>query len=88
MKYLIFAPTTTVVQHAEPATRLLVITSGEVDVLIEPQLHHHAESSLNIPEELHLKAGDFIGDFALLGNEDWGASTMLGLPGIDLEVVA
>ena len=88
MKYLIFAPTTTVVQHAEPATRLLVITSGEVDVLIEPQLHHHAESSLNIPEELHLKAGDFIGDFALLGDEDWGASTMLGLPGIDLEVVA
>ena len=32
--------------------------------------------------------GDFIGDFALLGDEDWGASVMLGVENIDVEVVA
>ena len=32
-----------------------------------------------------MRAGDFLGDFALLGDPDWGSSTLINLPLINLE---
>ena len=32
------------------------------------------------------RAGDFIGDFALLGVEDWGASTLISVHHVNIEV--
>ena len=32
------------------------------------------------------RAGDFIGDFALLGVEDWGASTLISVRHVNIEV--
>ena len=31
------------------------------------------------------RKGDFIGDFALLGNRDWGSSSLINVPFISIE---
>jgi hypothetical protein len=35
---------------------------------------------------LSFTAGDFLGDFALLGDNDWGSSILISMPNINLEV--
>ena len=34
------------------------------------------------------QSGDFLGDFALLGNTEWGESTMIGVPNVYMEATA
>lgn len=46
MRYMTFAPDSTIVKHGEPATRLIVVTDGECEVFVEPSLHDEVSVSL------------------------------------------
>ena len=53
------------------STRLLMLVDGQVVVDIE-------HPSMDV-KPMHLQPGDYIGDFGILGEDDWGASTMFNL---------
>jgi len=80
MRYVTYEPSSTIVDHGEPAESLLVIVSGEVDVLIDHEHHHFLD--------IRLQRGDFIGEYALIGEKNWGASSLLGVQGVDIEAIA
>jgi hypothetical protein len=66
MQYENFAPDTTVIPLGEPADRLIVIVSGEMNVTVESSDGSGHSDSANF------KSGDYLGDFALLEDIDWG----------------
>jgi CRP-like cAMP-binding protein len=81
MQYVTFEPSSSVVEHGEPATRLLVIIDGQVDCLVESRAQQH-----HLPN-IRLVHGDFIGEFAILGDTNWGSSVMIGVEDVEVEVV-
>ena len=83
MEYHTFAPGAIIVEFGDPANRIIVIANGELTVYLEHRVEHDLELA-----EITLKAGDFIGDFALLGDQEWGSSTMIGMRDINVEVRA
>ena len=56
------SPDSPIVDLGEAATRLIVVVSGEMTVCVE------SLTMGNIMDARKYKAGDFIGDFALLGD--------------------
>ena len=70
-EYKTYTPGQAVVKYSDPADRLIIIVEGKVDVEFDHSsiVHHPIE----------LKHGDFIGDIAVLGNNDWGSSTCFNL---------
>jgi CRP-like cAMP-binding protein len=69
MKYNTYNPGTAIVEMGEPAHRLLVVVSGEMTVFVENE-DEGKDSYI-------LKPGDYIGDYALLDDTNWSASTLI-----------
>ena len=79
MKYITYEPNAVVIEAGEPAKRLIVVT-GELDVTVE-----HGEYDVM---EITMKQGDYLGEFAILGDQAWGASSTIGMQGSEVEAVA
>jgi len=70
MKYNTYDPGTAIIEAGEPARRLLVVVKGEMTVYVENEDDCKKESYV-------LKPGDYIGDYALLDDTNWSASTLI-----------
>ena len=79
-RFQTYEPGVNIVEHGEAANRLIMFVSGSVQVFIEHHHHHILD--------IDMGQGDFIGEMALLGFEDWGESILLGVSDIDIEVAA
>lgn len=66
-----------VISMYEPADRLILVTEGSCEVEIEDS-----------DENIQLYAGQWIGDYALLGELDWGGSALIGMPERAVEMTA
>ena len=64
----------------DKATRLIVVVSGAMTMYVESYDRTNIDTCL-------FKAGDFIGDFALLGDLDWGSSTLINRPNCNIELL-
>ena len=78
MQYRTFTPDSPIVDLGELADRLLVVVSGEMAVYVENPKNDTSDTCT-------FKAGDFLGDFALLGEKDWGSSTLINVPNVQIE---
>ena len=78
MDYATFTPDSPIVDLGEPADRLIVVISGQMTVYVEDDSQSRCDTCT-------FKAGDFLGDFALLGDADWGSSTLINVPSINIE---
>ena len=79
-RFQTFEPGANIVEHGQPATKLIMFVSGSVEVFIDHHHHHILD--------IKMEHGQFIGEMALLGFEDWGESVLLGVADIDIEVAA
>ena len=79
-RFQTFEPGANIVEHGEPASKLIMFVSGSVEVFIDHHHHHILD--------IRMEQGEFIGEMALLGFEDWGESVLLGVADIDIEVAA
>ena len=82
MRYTVYEPGAAVIPLGTDATRLIVVTRGKCDVSIE-LVSTREESS-----DLSLSVGDFVGEFAILGDRKWGASMAIGIEDSDVEMTA
>jgi len=70
-EYKTFTPGEILVNFSDGADRLIIFVSGKVDIQFEhPSIHR---------QQMTLKQGEFIGDMAILGDEDWANSTCFHL---------
>ena len=65
--YRTVSPGDNLVQFSDPADRLFIIVEGRVNCQFE-----HSSRSFS---PMDLKKGDWIGDYAILGDPDWGNSS-------------
>lgn len=79
MKYITYDPGSAIVGSGTPADRLIVVVSGEMVVHVESDDEEGGKATLA------LKGGDFIGDFALLDDNNWGSSTLISKPSSHIE---
>jgi len=80
MKYTTYEPFSTIIEPGERAHRLLVVTSGEVDVSVE-------QGGYDILQ-FTMKKGEYLGEFGILGERDWGASSLIGIQDVEVEAIA
>ena len=71
-EYKTYVPGDVLVNFSDEADKLIIFVNGKVTVEFE-------HSSIHRPN-MTLKDGDFIGDMALLGEQDWAASTCFHFP--------
>ena len=67
LEYKSFAPDETLIDFPDPADKMVIIVEGKV--------HCQFEHPTLAFSPMDLKRGDFIGDFAILGDQDWGSSS-------------
>lgn len=79
MRYETYQPGSKIVEFGQPADKLILVISGEI------QLKIYSEALDTDLDDMRIKAGDFIGDFSLLGDMEWGSSTMIGMPEVLIE---
>ena len=58
--------------RSDPADKLVIIVAGKVSVEFEHSTIHR--------NNMVLKDGDYVGDMAILGDEDWANSTCFHFP--------
>jgi len=80
MRYNTYPPDEIIVQLYDPATQLIVVVSGEMTVYVETDKGKSSDMCV-------FRAGDFVGDFALLGDEDWGSSTLISVRDVNIELL-
>ena len=78
MQYNHYTPDSPIVDLGDKAMRLIVVVSGKMTVYVESYDRKNIDTCL-------LKTGDFLGDFALLGDLDWGSSTLINRPNCNIE---
>ena len=94
LDYATYTPGTAIIDSGQPADKLVIFVGGKV--LVEFGFDPFQQALLGSDsmtgedadditmakqgEIVHLKVGDFIGDGSLLGDEDWGSSTLLSNP--------
>jgi len=78
MQYNHYTPDSPIVDLGDKAMRLIVVVSGAMTMYVESYDRTNIDTCL-------FKAGDFIGDFALLGDLDWGSSTLINRPNCNIE---
>ena len=67
-----YLPNEVIVQMHQGADRLIIIVEGIVEIAFEhPTLH--------LPKCRDFVKGDYLGDFSILGDTDWGNSTAFSL---------
>lgn len=79
MKYNTYPPDEIIVQLYDPAAQLIVVVNGDMTVYVETAEGKSSDICV-------FRAGDFLGDFALLGDEDWGSSTLISVRHVNVEV--
>ena len=66
-EYKTFAPNEIIIEFSDPADRMIILVEGKVHCKFE-----HPRMSFS---ETDLRRGDYIGDFTLIGDDDWGSSS-------------
>ena len=70
-QYRTLVPGEQLVDYADECDRLFIVVDGQLAVELE-----HPDMDID-PQ--YLQAGDYIGDYGILGERDWGASTTFNL---------
>ena len=78
-QYTTYEPHATIIPFDVEASSLIVIIKGRCDV----SLQKFQERST-----IELTDGDFLGEYAILGDTDWGASMAIGIEDCDVEMTA
>jgi len=76
-QYKTYTPGEVIINFSDPADQLVIIVSGKVTVEFEHSTIHR--------NPLMLKDGDYVGDMAILGDEDWANSTCFHFPPADTD---
>jgi len=79
LQYETFTPGQVLLNFSDAADRLLIFVSGQV--LVE------FEHPTIVRPKMKLKDGDYIGDLAILGEDDWAMSTCFHLPPHEVDTV-
>jgi CRP-like cAMP-binding protein len=70
-EYITFTPGEVIINYSDPADRLVILVSGKVHVEFEHSEFHR--------RPMQMGAGQFFGDMAILGEQDWADSTCFNL---------
>jgi len=85
MRYATYEPNATIIPFGAEASRLIVIVKGECEVSIDPR---GKSEQLEKPDDITLMPGGFLGEFAILGDQDWGSSIAVGIEDCVIEMAA
>lgn len=77
LNYKTYTPFEVVINFQNAADRLIYIVSGRAEVQFEHPLHSY--------DPMTLKEDDFIGDMAILGDDEWSHSTLLSKTNVGSE---
>ena len=81
-QYTTYEPHATIIPFGVEASGLIVIIRGKCDVSL-CMVQKFQEAS-----KIVLSDGDFLGEYAILGDTDWGASMAIGIEDCDVEMTA
>ena len=81
MSYETYQPGAKIIDFGQPAEKLILVISGELLLKV------YSKSMDADLDDMRIKSGGFIGDFALLGDTEWGSSTLIGMPDVLIEAV-
>eukprot|EP00802_Teleaulax_amphioxeia_P010134 Tamp_10159.p1 GENE.Tamp_10159~~Tamp_10159.p1 ORF type:complete len:600 (+),score=124.83 Tamp_10159:229-2028(+) len=80
MRYTTYEPNATIISFGDEASRLIVILRGKCEVCIDTHNRHEPLADIT------MTTGDFVGEFAILGDTNWGSSMAIGVENCDVEM--